>query len=141
MKRLGPLRAGGLFLLAGLLMLAMPAAGRAAPGSGPAVASCDPFCGVLRFMAPQPRVGVRQAPHAATARRIYAARARAIRVARAAPVHVYYPHPVYAAATPPPYPRVVYPGYRTWQAAYPRYVYPGYGYVYYYVYPYGYRPY
>jgi hypothetical protein len=129
------------FLLA---MLALPAAGWASPGSPPAAASCNPFCGVLRFMAPQPHGREQHAHHIATERRVYAVRSRTIRMVHAAPVRVYYPHPVYAAASPPPppqYPRVVYPGYRTWQAVYPVYAYPGYGYVYYYVYPYGYRAY
>jgi hypothetical protein len=141
MKRLGRLRSGCcLFLLA---MLALPATGWASAGSPPAAASCNPFCGVLRFMAPQSRSVAQHAHHAATERRVYAARTRTIRVAHAAPVHVYYPHQAYAAASPPPppYPRIVYPRYRTWQAVYPVYAYRGYGYVYYYVYPYGYRAY
>jgi len=143
MKRLAPLRAAcRLVLLAGVLALAVPAVGQAAHGGAPAAASCNPFCGVLRFMAPQSRTAVQHAHHPATERRIYAARTRTIRVAHAAPVHVYYPRTVYAAASPPPpYPRIVYPRYRTWQAVYPVYAYPGYGYVYYYVYPYGYRAY
>jgi hypothetical protein len=92
--------------------------------------------------APPPHGHETQHAHT-TERRVYAVRSRTIRVAHTAPVRVYYPHPFYAAASPPPppYPRVVYPGYRTWQAVYPVYAYPGYGYVYYYVYPYGYRAY
>ncbi len=144
MKRLGPLRAAcHLVLLAGVLALAAPAVGHAAQSGAPAAASCNPFCGVLRFMAPQPQARAQHAHHVATQRRVYAARTRTFRVTHAAPVRVYYPHPVYAAASPPPppYPRIVYPRYRTWQAVYPVYAYPGYGYVYYYVYPYGYRAY
>jgi hypothetical protein len=86
-------------------------------------------------MKPPARAGVRPVHTAVVHRRI----ARPVRV-----VHILPPlRPPYAVASlpPPAYPRIVTPRYRYWQAAYPVYVYPGYGYVYYYVVPYGYRAY
>ncbi len=121
-------------------MLALPTVGRATPGTAPSVTSCNPFCGVMRFMAPQSRARVQPM---AIARHNGVARRNTVRVARAVPVRQGYPRPVYVAAGPPSlaYPRIIYPRYRAWPAVYPGYVNPGYRYVYYYVYPYGYRGY
>jgi hypothetical protein len=125
MKRLDPLRLFcRLALLVGALVIAWPTIGRASTSA----ASCNPFCGVLRFMKPAARP-----VHAAVVHRRIA---RPVRVVRVLPPL----RPPYAVASlpPPVYPRIVTPRYRTWQAVYPVYAYPGYGYVTYYVTPYGY---
>ena len=107
-------------LLAGLVAFAFPAAAHAAAP----IRTCDPFCGVLRFMSPP-------AHHATTV----AARHQPVRMARAVRARQPVPRVVYAAArpAPPAYARP-YPRYVYWPVAYPAYGYPGYGYVYYYAY-------
>lgn len=107
-----------LALLAGLVLCALPSAVHAAPSK-----SCDPFCGVLRFMAPPPH-------HAIAA----ATRRTPRRTTRVAAARRPLPRIIYAAAPPAPrvyarpYPRTVY-----YPVVYPAYGYPGYGYVTYYV--------
>jgi hypothetical protein len=139
-------------VFAGLLVLASSAAGRAAQGNaaaGATAGSCAPFCGVLRFMGPQPHVAVQHAQHAAPVRRSYAARRGTVRVAQAVTVQRPYPRRFFAAAGQAvlpyggrlPYPGTAYPHYGGWPPPYSVYVYPGYGYVYYYAYPYGYAGY
>ena len=106
-------------LLAGLVMLAVPAVVRAAPPP-----SCDPFCGVLRFMSPPPRHATAVAAHRPPVRVAHVVRAKppAPRIVTAA-----------ARPGPPAYGRP-YPRYVYWPVVYPAYFYPGYGYVYYYAY-------
>jgi hypothetical protein len=106
--------------IASLFLLALPAASRAAPSK-----SCDPFCGVLRFMAPP--------QHHATAA---ATRRTPRRTTRVATARRPLPRIIYAAA--PPVPRVYarpYPRYVYYPVVYPAYGYPGYGYVTYYAVP------
>jgi hypothetical protein len=107
-------------LLAGIIAFAIPTAVQAA-----ATRSCDPFCGVLRFMSPP--------THHATA---IMAHHTPVRVAHVVAARRLLPHVVYAAAPAAPqvYARPS-PHYVYLPVVYPAYGYPGYGYVYYYAYP------
>jgi hypothetical protein len=108
-------------LLAGLVAFAIPTAVQAAP-----TRSCDPFCGILRFMTPL--------PHRATA---VAARRTPLRIPHVVAASKPLPRIIYAGvpAAPRVYARPFLPRYVHWPVVYPAYGYPGYGYVYYYAYP------
>ena len=115
-----------LALLAGLLALMAPTAGRAVPTSA-SPGACEPFCGVTRFMKPPPRVAVQHA-YRVRPPSILAAQRTSVHVTMAASIR---PRTAHAAARPPY-------GYAAIRPRYYVVVYPGYGYAYYYYYPYPY---